>query len=662
MKRITLSLVMITFALTALAQTPQAFKYQAVVRNFMGEIISNEAVGIRISIHDVTVGGTIVYQETFSETTNQFGLVNLEIGNGTATIGTFPGIDWSSNSKFLEIEIDPTGGNTYVSVGTSELLSVPYSLYSESTGDTTRWKKNNDDLYFNKGNVGIGTDNPGSWAKLHIKGNQLVDDGNSVISHTDATESFLNIYNTVSDWELVAASDNNRFDIRKWGGVPALSVLDNNFIGIGTTAPQAGLHVAGDNFPNSFVYIEAETGGDAGIRLYEGSTPEWHIYNNPTNGGLQIQNNAFQTVFFADQSTANVGIGTNTPNESALLDLNSNSKGMLIPRMTQTEIEAITNPANGLQAFNTDNGILYIYIWAENKWKEVQYGTGEIWLPASYTIGTGGTCVNNIVNGNYGEGVPLNSSNTITMDASVTTTGGWSITTNTLNGYSFSGSGVFETTATVQVTLIATGIPVTVQTDNFTATASNSGGACNFNVIVEAPPPCGSPFNDIRDNHNYNTVQIGTQCWMAENLNYEAYGWCYTNCSTYGRLFNWEEAKIVCPAGWHLPSKDEWLTMIYYVGPAFAGGELKEVGYMHWLFPNTGATNSYGFRGLPGGFGNQTDPFFHLLNYKGFWWTNEANSGSTNAWSNMMEYSSSSILGAYISKDYYLSVRCVREY
>ncbi|MCD4747425.1 MAG: tail fiber domain-containing protein [Bacteroidales bacterium] len=168
----TLSVLVLSFTASvflprqASSQPPQAFKYQAVVRDNAGEILQNQAVGIRISIHNKTAAGYIVYQETFSETTNQFGLVNLQIGNGTPTIGTFEGIEWSSNSKFLETEIDPNGGTAYISMGTSELLSVPYALYAGDDGD---WTTSGNDIFSaNSGNVGIGTSTPG--AKLEVAG------------------------------------------------------------------------------------------------------------------------------------------------------------------------------------------------------------------------------------------------------------------------------------------------------------------------------------------------------------------------------------------------------------------------------------------------------------------------------------------------------------
>ena len=148
MKKLTLMLVTIIISIGLISQTPQAFKYQAVVRDNVGEIIANQEVSFRISIHDETTSGTVVYQETHSVTTNNFGLANLEVGNGDPPIiGNIVDIDWGTNDKFLEVELDPLGNTAYVSMGTTQLLAVPYSLYSEATGDTSRWIKSNDDLY-----------------------------------------------------------------------------------------------------------------------------------------------------------------------------------------------------------------------------------------------------------------------------------------------------------------------------------------------------------------------------------------------------------------------------------------------------------------------------------------------------------------------------------
>src|SRR3954468_1913097 len=116
----------------ALGQAPQAFKYQAVARNAAGAELSLTSIVIRISIHDISPAGTIVYSEEHAVTTDQFGLFSINIGQGTPTSGTFSGIAWGSGAKFIEQEIDI--GTGFLNMGTTQLLSVPYALYAESSG------------------------------------------------------------------------------------------------------------------------------------------------------------------------------------------------------------------------------------------------------------------------------------------------------------------------------------------------------------------------------------------------------------------------------------------------------------------------------------------------------------------------------------------------
>lgn len=114
---------------TAQTQVPQAFKYQAVVRDAAGQVLANQNVALKIN---VIADGTI-YAETHQVTTNAFGLVNLEIGRGTVLSGDFSTIDWSQQT-FIQILLDATGGANYQVMGFSELLSVPYALYAANGG------------------------------------------------------------------------------------------------------------------------------------------------------------------------------------------------------------------------------------------------------------------------------------------------------------------------------------------------------------------------------------------------------------------------------------------------------------------------------------------------------------------------------------------------
>jgi hypothetical protein len=129
MKRILNIFIVLVFIKTMVfAQAPLAFKYQAVARDASGNMITNRNVNVRVGIRDFSISGTVVFQESHAVTTNSFGIININIGNGTLTQGSFSAINWGNGAKFIELEIDL--GNGYISIGTSQLLSVPYALYA----------------------------------------------------------------------------------------------------------------------------------------------------------------------------------------------------------------------------------------------------------------------------------------------------------------------------------------------------------------------------------------------------------------------------------------------------------------------------------------------------------------------------------------------------
>lgn len=125
------------FINSANAQAPQSFNYQAVARDGTGAVLSNQAVSFRISLLQGSVTGTNVYSETQPVTTNQFGLVNFAIGGGTLVSGSFANINWAQGPYFVQVELDATGGSTYIIMNTTQLLSVPYALYAEKSGNPT---------------------------------------------------------------------------------------------------------------------------------------------------------------------------------------------------------------------------------------------------------------------------------------------------------------------------------------------------------------------------------------------------------------------------------------------------------------------------------------------------------------------------------------------
>ncbi len=137
MKKIILNAALLLAAVTtAVAQAPQQFNYQGVARTSTGSPMAGTTIGMRLTVHDGSTGGTVLYQESQTTTTNGYGLYNVAVGNGTALTGTFSTISWGSGSKYLEVELDPTGGTSYTPVGTSQLLSVPYAVYANTAGSS----------------------------------------------------------------------------------------------------------------------------------------------------------------------------------------------------------------------------------------------------------------------------------------------------------------------------------------------------------------------------------------------------------------------------------------------------------------------------------------------------------------------------------------------
>lgn len=185
----------------------------------------------------------------------------------------------------------------------------------------------------------------------------------------------------------------------------------------------------------------------------------------------------------------------------------------------------------------------------------------------------------------------------------------------------------------------------------------------NFSYTVSAELTNGpSTFTDPRDGQTYNIVQIGSQTWFAENLNYQSgSSWCYDdnpgNCDIYGRLYDWAAAQTACPVGWHLPSSPEWTILINYLGDVgVAGGKLKSTQY--WDSPNA-ASNSSGFSALPGGLRSWNGTLFGDMGAYGYYWATESTQDDGKFYS--MVHVSENIGGSTHFKTFAHSVRCVKD-
>ena len=201
----------------------------------------------------------------------------------------------------------------------------------------------------------------------------------------------------------------------------------------------------------------------------------------------------------------------------------------------------------------------------------------------------------------------------------------------------------------------------------------------SVNVGAGTGEPCPGIPTFIYQEQDYNTVLIGSQCWMKENLNYAAgNSWCYdndpSNCDTYGRLYDWATimngeftsnqipsgVQGICPPGWHIPSDGEWdILMNYLGGSTVAGGKMKEEGFAHWNTPNTDATNESGFTALPGGTRSSSSGFTYLGEISWFW--SCTNYNFYYGWSRAMDNNSGEVIRYGSGKDYGYALRCIKD-
>ena len=191
------------------------------------------------------------------------------------------------------------------------------------------------------------------------------------------------------------------------------------------------------------------------------------------------------------------------------------------------------------------------------------------------------------------------------------------------------------------------------------------------------------------DGNMYDTIRIGTQIWLAEDLKTTKYNngvsiplvtdnaqwasmssaafcWYENNPAfneNYGALYNWWAVKVsfLCPVGYHVPTKEEWQTLIDYLGgEEIAGDKLKATGTQFWQTGNN-ATNVSGFTAMPGGMRNHNDGFYNSMRYDGYWWSSSQGITGTYGSRLKINYSSDNTNLTSWFKQSGFSVRCIKD-
>ncbi|HEY0743758.1 MAG TPA: hypothetical protein VGD40_19970 [Chryseosolibacter sp.] len=193
----TFTLVFLLICSVAYSQAPEFFKYQAIVRSSSGLIAASQNVAVKVSILKTSPTGTVVYSESHGVQSNASGGINLDIGRGTNATGAFNSIAWGSDTYFVKVEMDVNNDNTFEHVGTTQLLSVPYALYANKSGDEKWSSTNGTDISYSKGKIGINTVSPQYQLDVNgtINGTAVLVNGAPI---SQWTKSGNNIYNSNS--------------------------------------------------------------------------------------------------------------------------------------------------------------------------------------------------------------------------------------------------------------------------------------------------------------------------------------------------------------------------------------------------------------------------------------------------------------------------------
>jgi uncharacterized protein (TIGR02145 family) len=386
-------------------------------------------------------------------------------------------------------------------------------------------------------------------------------------------------------------------------------------------------------------------------------------------------------------ANAQTGVAINTtgaqPDNSAMLDVSSTNKGFLLPRMTFEQMKVISSPANGLMVFCTDCGPDGIGSMAFNSNGVWYYFDAVRIIPLPPVQGTHVSTRTEIV---------------------------WNWTASAeATGYKWNTTDNFETATDLGnvTTKTETGLDCETNFTKYIWAYNNFGhsGSATFTQATSVCFVCGEVLTDVRDGKTYNTLQLGTQCWMAQNLNVGIYifpsdnatdngtieKYCYGNsgadCDVYGGLYLWNEmmnytttagVQGICPDRWHLPTDEEWTTLTNYVSSQTAYLCLNTSTYIaKSLASKTNWTsaiwmdgcsvgrilatnNATGFTGLPGGYRSNGGSLYDINDYCN-WWTSTASISEYHSYYRAMGHLSPTVSRATTSKNEGHSVRCLKD-
>lgn len=682
-KSTTLITLLLLCVVSIFAQAPEKFTYQAVVRNASNALVANTQVGVRVNILQGSATGNAVYSESHMATTNANGLITVNIGGGSVLHGSFAGIDWSDGPYFLKTDIDPNGGNEYSITSTQQLLSVPYALYAKDAGNGFSGDYN--DLV-----------NVPQIPQIPADISAFNNDAGYITDYTETDPQY-------NAWDK---------DYNDLINKPVIPVVPTN---VSSFNNDAG-YITAAQVP---AQVNADWNATSGAAL---------ILNKPTlfSGNYNDLTNK-PTLFDGDYNSL-----SNKPNLAAVA-ISGSYNDLINKPAIPTAVGELTNNVGYITAAQVPAQV-------NADWNAIT-GTAQILnKPTIPTVPTNVSAFTNdagyvtVVDVQQAAGVPTvvsafqNDVGYITLSqvpAQVNadwnaTSGVTTILNKPSNVSAFDNDAHYITAAEVNALLAAlnntidslrdrieelenggTPVPPDPVTPDTTITPGTP-------VSIDGLACPGTPTVTDWDGNVYNTVAIGQQCWMKENLRTTKYadgqsipsattststtaryryypGNNSSNLGVYGFVYNWpavmygstssntnpSNVRGVCPTGWHVPSNQEWTQLSTYVSSQMdnrCGGNSQNIAKAlasttYWESNSISCTvgdyapnnNNSGFSALPAG-----DNTGNVGIYANFW----SSTQSDNSIAYAVQLSSTSTVltvNSDADKSNGYSVRCVRD-
>ena len=725
-RAITLIITMVLCATATLAQTPDKFNYQTVLRNASNAVVANALVGVRVSILQGDEDGTAVYVETHTGTTNANGLLTLEIGSGKVQQGTIGEIDWSNGPYFLRTETDPNGGDNYSITNTQQVHSVPYALFAKAAANS--FSGDYDDLK-NKPmipqNIGDLTNDAGYLTVNDLPNPSKGGESNANDAGVVQTDScgeidlceLVNRFARLQAFLLPTVTTGAVSDITETTATGGGSVSSNGYSEVTargvcwSTNPNPtvnGSHTSDGNGLGTFTSSinDLESGTSYYVRAYAtnsagtsyGEEVSFTTEEQPQDTCTTIAIPYIETFeSFTTSTTASTGV---EPDCWKLVQ-----EDVTITAANRPQLYYRSSFAHsGNYSLKMHNRCVYA-MPALPEEVAVNQLRLEMYLRQAYAAYQLEVGVWDDLTETFELVLLINNSTTnvehVECDFSNYNGNGHRIAfRNVLDSGSFTYSYNYIDDIVLD---FANPVGEDTLTPQGTAPAAIDGSA--------NPCPNAATVTDYEGNV-YNTVQIGSQCWMRENLRSTKFAdgtpiptgtdttsltdsYYYDNSDSdiplarRGHLYNWPAAmhgaasssaspsgvQGICPTGWHLPSDAELTQLTDYVSSVSdyqCGGNSSNIAKAlaatygwntstnNYAVGNTSsANNATGFSAVPTGYFHGS--FSYVGNYAFFWTSTENESNNRNAYTRLMSHQAAVVGRNASGKDYGRPVRCLMD-